>query len=361
MKIQSSSVNLSGTSQKIELYSKQESLNAWTDKNNSKENALNGLNSSLLNADFLELTTKDKSMSEISSKPIEKNDRIEVSLSEEDKQKILLLQTFFESITGKKFKFYVPEKIKIKDANLEKSVPIASNPNISINGQQPSVGWGLIYESHEAYYEKESMSFSANALIKTSDGKAIKINLEMNMSREFAYRNDISIRAGDAKKIDPLVINFNSPSAALKDSTFKFDLDSDGTLDDISFLNEGSGFLALDLNNDGVINDGSELFGAKSGNGFKDLSAYDSDGNNWIDENDPIYEKLQIWATDSDGNNKLFALGHKGIGAIYLGNVDTEFGLKNSQNQLTGEISKTGIFLRENGSAGTIQHVDFIV
>jgi len=205
------------------------------------------------------------------------------------------------------------------------------------------------------------MSFSANAIIKTSDGKEIKLNLEMSMSREFAYRNDISIRAGDAKKVDPLVINFNSPLSALKDTSFKFDLDVDGNLDNVAFVNECSGLLTLDLNNDGIINDGSELFGTKSGDGFKDLSAYDSDRNNWIDENDPIYEKLQIWTIDSDGNDKLFALGYKGIGAIYLGNVDREFGLKNSQNKLTGEISKTGIFLRENGSAGTIQHVDFIV
>ncbi|KOA18545.1 hypothetical protein CLHOM_34470 [Clostridium homopropionicum DSM 5847] len=120
MKIQSSLVNLSGASQKIEIYSKQESLNAWTDKSTSKEN---GSNASLLKADFLELTAKDKFMSEISSKPIEKNEGIEVSISEEDKQKIILLETFFESVTGKKFKFYVPEKIKIKDANLEKSIP----------------------------------------------------------------------------------------------------------------------------------------------------------------------------------------------------------------------------------------------
>jgi len=108
-------------------------------------------NSSLLKADFLELTAKDKSIEKISNKTIDKNDEIGISISEEDKQKIILIQTLFESITGKKLKFYVPDKIKLKDTSLEKSISLASNPNNSNNGQQPSVGWGLIYESHEAY------------------------------------------------------------------------------------------------------------------------------------------------------------------------------------------------------------------
>ena len=112
------------------------------------------------------------------------------------------------------------------------------------------------------------------------------------------------------------------------------------------------------MNNDGVVNNGSELFGPQSGNGFSELAEYDGDGNGWIDENDDVYDKLRIWTKDENGNDKLLALGQKGIGAIYLGNVNTDFALKNSQNQLQGEISRTGIFLNENGSAGTIQHID---
>ena len=36
-------------------------------------------------------------------------------------------------------------------------------------------------------------------------------------------------------------------------------------------MEDGSRFLALDKNNDGIINNGSELFGTESGNGFIDL------------------------------------------------------------------------------------------
>jgi len=64
------------------------------------------------------------------------------------------------------------------------------------------------------------------------------------------------------------------------------DLDANGVTEKISFVGSGGGFLALDKNSDGVVNDGRELFGAATGQGFKELAEYDSDNNNWINEND---------------------------------------------------------------------------
>ena len=65
--------------------------------------------------------------------------------------------------------------------------------------------------------------------------------------------------------------------AEVSDQTFYFDLDADGKEEEISVLN-GSGYLALDKNGDGTINDGSELFGTRNGDGFADLAQYDEDG-----------------------------------------------------------------------------------
>jgi hypothetical protein len=180
------------------------------------------------------------------------------------------------------------------------------------------------------------------------------------MSREFAARNEVHFAAGNAA-IDPLVINFDGHAPGLTDTKYQFDLDSDGTQDQISFVEEGSGFLALDLNNDGTVNNGKELFGPNTGNGFSELEAYDSDGNDWIDESDPIYQRLRIWTKDDQGNDVLCALGQKGIGAIYLGNVATDYQMKDQTNQLQGQVASTGIYLYENGSAGTIQQIDLVV
>lgn len=157
---------------------------------------------------------------------------------------------------------------------------------------------------------------------------------------------------------DPLVINLDTDVASLSDQTFYFDIDADGELDEISQLGAGSGYLALDKNGDGQINDGSELFGTASGNGFADLAQYDEDGNGWIDENDAVWDKLKIWCKDEEGNDVLYRLADKGVGAICLQNVSTDFTLKGSSGQTQGAIRNSGVFLYENGAAGTVQHVD---
>ena len=123
------------------------------------------------------------------------------------------------------------------------------------------------------HYESESTSFSAKGVIQTADGRQIGFSIDLQMSREYLEETSTSIRAGDAVAVDPLVINFNGSSADLTDEKYSFDLNSDGTEEQMSFVGQGSGLLALDLNQDGVINDGSELFGTASGDGFADLSA----------------------------------------------------------------------------------------
>ncbi len=104
---------------------------------------------------------------------------------------------------------------------------------------------------------------------------------------------------------DPIVLNLDTDATTLSDQTFLFDLDADGTEDRIAALGPGSGFLALDQNGNGRLDDGNELFGTKSGNGFADLAAYDEDGNGWIDENDAVFDLLKVWYRDSSGKDVL--------------------------------------------------------
>ena len=47
-----------------------------------------------------------------------------------------------------------------------------------------------------------------------------------------------------------------------------------------------------------------------------------------------------------------------GLGAIYRRSVSSPFQLKSFDGQQNGELSSTGIYLRENGSVGTIQQID---
>ena len=206
--------------------------------------------------------------------------------------------------------------------------------------------------------EQENTSFSATGIARTADGREIEFGVELNMSRGFAG-SFFSSKDEEVVLTDPLVINLDSSMANVTDQKFFFDLDADGKKEEISSLGSGSGFLAYDKNGDGIINDGSELFGTKSGDGFADLARYDEDGNGWIDENDSIFDNLKVWVKNEDGTDRLLSLKEADVGAIYLGSADTQFHLNDRYtNQTNAVIQKTGVFLKESGGAGTVQHVD---
>ncbi len=209
-----------------------------------------------------------------------------------------------------------------------------------------------------SFQEKESMSFSTTGTVVTADGREISFNMNVGMSRSFEqyYKQEST---DVIAMCDPLIINLNEDVVGLSDQKFFFDLDADGTEEEISTLETGNAFLALDHNKDGKINDGSELFGAKTGNGFGDLLAYDEDGNGWIDEADSVFDKLKIWVKDENGEDRLYTLKEKGLGAIYLGSESTDYTLRSDvTGEVNGQIRRSGVFLFENGRTGSIAHVD---
>ena len=226
-------------------------------------------------------------------------------------------------------------------------------------GMMGGAGIGGYSTNMLTYSETEETGFHASGRACTEDGRTIDFNINILMSRSYMEYMNVSIPTMADALCDPLVVNIGSDTADVRDQTFKFDLDADGTEDEISMLGKGSGFLALDKNGDGKINDGSELFGTKSGDGFGDLREYDSDGNGWIDENDDVFSKLKVWCKDENGKDILMDLKEADIGAIFLGEQQTEFSLGGADGYRDGVIRSTGVFLREStDAAGTVQHVD---
>lgn len=242
---------------------------------------------------------------------------------------------------------------------------IGTSQAVHGSGTRAQVGvghWEERVTMSKIFTEKEVTSFSTMGVVETADGRSINFNLNLEMSREFTQAVGITEYSRKTFCVDPLVINLEGNPASFSDQTFFFDLNSDGKMEEISSLAPGSGFLALDKNGDGMINDGSELFGTKSGDGFKDLAAYDEDGNGWIDENDSVFKNLKVWTKDADGHDRLMDISKAGVGAIYLGHAATEFSAKTMDtNETQGIIRSTGIFLKESGEVGTIQHVDLVI
>ena len=205
----------------------------------------------------------------------------------------------------------------------------------------------------------QEVSFIAKGTAVTADGRMLQFDYGFEMSDSF-HEGYQSINQVFKSYIDPLIINLDDKPTRMSNQMFYFDLDGDGEKEEIHHLHEGSGMLALDKNEDGEINNGLELFGPGSGDGFKELMEYDEDGNGWIDENDPVFNKLRVWSMHESGEMELYTLQESDVGAIYLGRVPTEFMDIDDADKARAIIRESGIFLHESdGHAGSVQHVDF--
>jgi hypothetical protein len=218
-------------------------------------------------------------------------------------------------------------------------------------------GWGIDFAYEKRTSRTQSLDFSAEGRVTLADSTKIDLSAAFSMRSVQVEREGFRFKAGDAL-IDPLVVNFDGGMLELGSVRHRFDLDLDGKTDEIAFAGSGSGFLALDRNADGTINDGSELFGPTEGDGFAELAAHDGDGNGWIDEADAVFEKLLIWTKEADGTETLYSLKEKGVGAIYLENIATPFDYANGLDGYDGKLRASSLFLGENGSVGTVQEVD---
>lgn len=239
--------------------------------------------------------------------------------------------------------------------------PLESNIHANANEYTLVPVERVIYSSEYYRHEEEATSFSTQGIVKTADGREISINVDVTMSRSFTEYMKEELKVQSFQKVyDPLVINFGGSTAKLTEQKFFFDIDMDGKQDEIARLHSDSGYLALDKNLDGIINDGSELFGPQSGDGFGELAKYDEDGNGWIDEGDSVWNHLKIWCQNKDGTGTLYRLADKNVGAICLQNVQTQFSLNDRKNCEQGYIRSSGVFLFETGQAGTMQHLDLV-
>lgn len=268
----------------------------------------------------------------------------DTNLSDADKHKLELIKRLFKLLTGQEMSVF-DEKAFAK--SLADSVAI----DIQSVGEQEQF---VIF--FQTYSESERMDFSAQGQVVTEQGQIVNFDMSISMSRQFMAANYALLK--EAKPTDPLVINFSGKTAELSTQKIDFDLNGDGQLEKIAFMSSGSGFLALDKNGDNKINDGGELFGPDNGDGFASLAAYDEDNNGWIDENDPVFSKLKIWTQEGANNTRLFSLADVGIGAISLSRIDTPFTYKDAQNQSLGQLSATGVALKEAGGVVSVQQIN---
>lgn len=269
-----------------------------------------------------------------------------------------LFKALFEAITGKKLPV-VDSMLNGSGGGVDDYAPgrVQNSAATAFLSEEKTLQ--LTVRISESVEEYESTRFSAGGVVKTSDGVEININLDMAMERQYSATREMSF-SQEVRFKDPLLLNFDGTAAELSDESFEFDIDADGEVESLSYLENSSGWLGLDKNDNGLIDDGSELFGGLTGRGFDELRQYDSDENGFIDAADDIFDDLLVW-NKTLGSDELLSLQESNVGAIYTGSEETPFEMKNENNQTLGRVVESGFYIAETGEVGSVQQIDMAV
>lgn len=118
--------------------------------------------------------------------------------------------------------------------------------------------------------------------------------------------------AGNNPYSDPLIVNLKDDKAvtttSIENGAF-FDLDKNGFAEKTGWITAGEAFVVRDVNGDGTINNGGELFGDQTvkmdgrvaASGFEALREFDSNQDGFITAEDEKADTLRVWKDDGDG------------------------------------------------------------
>lgn len=239
---------------------------------------------------------------------------------------------------------------------LEEEITVRAVTATGQNNPSNTNAVGITINRVFAFESNTDIQMNTLGSVTTEDGREIDFLLELNYQRDIQVTQTSQFN-GNRNLIDPLVINLTGGPAELSDSYFEFDLDSDGNNENLHQTAAGTGFLVFDKNENGIIDDGSEMFGPQTGYGFAELSTYDEDGNGWIDENDSIFAQLAFMDFNENGEQQLQDLSTVGLGAIALQSAAMDFDLYDSQGNFQAQVARSGVALMENGAAVSIQEI----
>jgi len=177
----------------------------------------------------------------------------------------------------------------------------------------------------------------------------------MSMTQVSAFETeDIAVMTGvqlDAMvAATPIVLDLdgNGVSTVSSSAGVSFDLNATGNASKVGWASATDGLLVMDRNGDGLISDGTELFGGstqtadgqRAGNGYAALAQIDSNLDGIISAADASFKQLQVWVdADQDGltdDGELKSLADLGILSLDL---NAQTGTEVDNGNLLGLVS----------------------
>jgi Ca2+-binding RTX toxin-like protein len=203
---------------------------------------------------------------------------------------------------------------------------------------------------------------------KISSTNVLGLLLPFTKQGQDSFKDEVKDSFGVAKiTVSPIILDLDGNGVQTEglNSNVHFDHDGNGFSELTGWVAPGDGLLVYDKNSNGMIDDGSELFGNNSKltdglaeNGFRALQAFDSNHDGVVDENDVGFEKLQIWK-DSNGNGltdagELLSMAEAGVKALNVAYDETSFVVKYGNH-----YQQSGTYVAADGNVASMVDVWF--
>ncbi|MCV6624820.1 MAG: Ig-like domain-containing protein, partial [Cellvibrionaceae bacterium] len=226
------------------------------------------------------------------------------------------------------------------------------------SGQLPAAGVGGVSEAagedlwHTTVYDTRSYNVTLELGLRDNATGEVSTFETLNFDHQLIHYLTVNWNA-----ITPLVLDLDGDGVETlgSEDAIIFDINADGYVDKTGWVAADDGLLVRDINGDGVINDGSELFGAattmadgsKAEQGFAALADLDSNGDGVFDSRDQAYGELQVWRDiNADGisqASELMGLMEAGVASIDLNAREVaEFDQENYQGLRSSWVDTEG-------------------
>jgi protocatechuate 3,4-dioxygenase beta subunit len=219
------------------------------------------------------------------------------------------------------------------------TVKTDSNGNYKFADLTPG-NYYLVFDKSNVLFKNYNMNDWKWAVKNTGSNDAIDsdVNGDMISKVNVTKTDNINLSSGENDMswdagITPIAIDLNGDgihTIARADMQGSFDLLGTGKAIQSGWLSKGDGFLAIDSNGNGSIDNISELFGGTAkGSGFAKLASYDSNGDGVVNASDAQFASLLIWQ-DANSNGKtdageLMSLAAAGVTGLNVGYTELPF------------------------------------
>ena len=235
-------------------------------------------------------------------------------------------------------------------------VPPASNAElISIDGILFQSGDLLSVEQWHSH--EQQLNYQVQGEFNIND-QELSLNYNLSISSERSSYSKLEMSAAALK--DPLLVQFGSQGLGNIQGQTSFAINQDNTLDNLPIFTGDIGYLVYDQNNNQRADDGSELFGPRTGQGFVELAQMDSNKNGFIDVGDQQFEQLYLWQPSDDSNQteQWLSLKEAKIQAISLSAISTPFDFYDQQGKIQAQLRQSSFAISEDGYGRGVHQVD---